>query len=150
MPNFGTCSCQQNQASNAVNPSGLIPIARRLPVAPGRPSTMAHRPPVRPLTPTHGSYRRRSGALGALGQVSITGNPTIDSLLENPWTLALGAVALFAAWYYLVPSFSTAGGSLHVKRRRAPTVTLPTAALLGLGGAAAGYLYSTMNPSQGV
>jgi hypothetical protein len=107
-------------------------------------SRPTNRPPVRPLMPTHGSgsYRR----LGALGQaISITGNPTIDSFLENPWSLALGAVGLFAAWYFFVPSFSTSGGSLHIKRRKAPTVSLPTAAVLVLGGAAAGYFYSTQS-----
>jgi len=126
-----SCACQNNN-------QGALARTRRIPISPARPSVMAHRPPVRPVMGPHGSYRRFSG----LGQIAITGNPAIDSLLENPFTLALGAVGLFAAWYFLVPSFSTSGGSLHVKRRRAPTVSLPTAALLGVGGAAAGYLLS--------
>jgi len=144
LPNFGTCTCQPNASEQPKLTVGRIMFAptRKLPNLPNRPS-ITHRPPVRPVHPAHGSYRRLSG----LGQISITGNPTIDSLLENPWTLALLGVAGFAAWYFLVPSFSTSGGSLHVKRRRAPTVSLPTAALLALGGAAAGYLLTSQGQS---
>jgi|SRR5579862_1421181 len=67
----------------------------------GRPSIQAQRIPVRPAMPKHGSYIRRSPlgcacktkGLSGLGQ--ITGNPTIDAVIENPFVLGAGTVMGF-------------------------------------------------------
>jgi hypothetical protein len=101
-----------------------------------RPSIMAHRPPVRPILPT-------SHGLGNLGQ--ITGNPTIDGLLENPWVLVGGALAL----WFIFSRISGAVPAVTVKRRkRSKGISPVTIATLAAGAGAAGYLWGSGTLNQ--
>jgi hypothetical protein len=88
-----------------------------------RPSIMKHRVPVRPMSPPH------RGGLGNLGQ--ITGNPTVDGILESPW-LWIGGGLLVT--YMVLQSFG------KPRRRRKGVITPFTAALYAAGAGALGYL----------
>jgi hypothetical protein len=93
-----------------------------------RPSIMAHRPPVRPILPT-------SHGLGNLGQ--ITGNPTIDGIIENPWFL-IGAGLL--VWYLGSRALQGISGK---RKRRSKGISPLTIATLAAGAGAASYLWGS-------
>jgi hypothetical protein len=107
-----------------------------------RPSIMAHRPPVRPILPPRqtipvsiGISRQRG--LGNLGQ--ITGNPTIDGIIENPFFLIGGGLL---AWFLISRAIS------GKPRRRSKGISLLTVATLAAGAGAAGYLWGNGTLNQ--
>jgi len=102
---------------------------------------MAHRPPVRPTFPPQPpSFFAKGGIyparLGNLGQLVITGNPTIDGLIENPWVLIGGGLLL---WF----AFSRASEAISGKRRRSKGISPLTVATFAAGAGAAGYLWGS-------
>jgi hypothetical protein len=97
-------------------------------------TSLGHRPPIRPVMPPH-----RAG-LGNLGQ--ITGDPTIDGIIENPWFLIGGGLLV---WYLVSQASQAISGK---KRRRSKGVSPLTIATLAAGAGAAGYLWGSGTLNQ--
>jgi hypothetical protein len=100
-----------------------------------RPSVMAHRPLVRPVLSPH-----RNG-LGGLGQ--ITGNPTIDGVLESPFLWIGGGLLLLTLYRHFSSSFGKPR-----RRRKSSGVSMLTVATLAAGAGALGYLAGGGSLSQ--
>jgi len=90
--------------------------------------------PVRPVMPPH-----RAG-LGNLGQ--ITGNPTIDGILESPWFLIGGGLLV---WYLGSRALQGISGK---PRRRSKGISPLTVATFAAGAGAAGYLWGSGTLNQ--
>jgi hypothetical protein len=78
--------------------------------------------------------------LGNLGQ--ITGNPTIDGIIENPWFLIGGGLLV---WYLGSQALQGISGK---RRRRSKGISPLTIATFVAGAGAAGYLWGNGTLNQ--